>query len=645
MQPTTETPNMNTPEAANETAVTPDAPVTAATPAAPAAAATPAVSATAATPASSELQHYGVHHSYIWLGTIRSTLAILFVLIISMFSSLISIIEDGGVFELATMGAIVGGIGLLFLLLVGVIVLVHFLAYKRLYFTLGPNEFSLYSGIITKKRVHVPYDRVQSVDARASLIQRLFGVRNVFIDTAGGAANKAVTVPYLTKAQAEWLTSELYARKRQALQPQAAQVPSAAGAVSAAPVYNQQGNVLDVGKQAWDEIGGVFADESQVPQVEMRPSFQYGLTNKQLFLAGLSNNTSFVLLIIGFISIISQIVGLASQIFPSQTDMAINSFTSQVVNPMFGFGIAISIAGIVGFLVVIWIIAAAGQCISFGGFRARRIGDRVEVERGLLQHTRQSISIQRVQAVVVKQSVIRRLIGYCEVSLDKIDTNSADDTSQNSSLNTHGVVIHPFCKLSDVPGILQGIVPEYAAVPQGRTPVAPVALRRAIIRRCIWQGGGFWLAVCTAIVQIAINLSFVSGAASSSDDIAFLNFTNAIAIGLYVIAAVVFVLEAISAVKWARESGFAVNERFMKMINGGLSREERSFPRNKIQYGFTKTNPFQRISNVATINVRTAAGVGGTSVDMKDVACEDADDWLNWLQPHPSQVQSAQPLQ
>ena len=98
-------------------------------------------------------------------------------------------------------------------------------------------------------------------------------------------------------------------------------------------------------------------------------------------------------------------------------------------------------------------------------------------------------------------------------------------------------------------------------------------------------------------------------------------------------AAAIFALDIVSAVKWARESGFAVNRQFMKVVNGGLSREERSFPRNKIQYGSTRTNPFQRMAKVATICARTAAGVGGTTIVLWDVTQEDAERWLDWVRP------------
>ena len=57
----------------------------------------------------------------------------------------------------------------------------------------------------------MPYKRVQSVDMRAGLLQRIVGVCTLEIDTAGGSSNKAILVPYLTKSDAEALRAELLA--------------------------------------------------------------------------------------------------------------------------------------------------------------------------------------------------------------------------------------------------------------------------------------------------------------------------------------------------------------------------------------------------------------------------------------------------
>ena len=209
----------------------------------------------------SEPVRHQVHHSYIWLGTLRVVLAVFVVAVVSMLSSIIGAISEGmhgGGAEVGFVIAVTAGISLAaFVVFVAIVFLVHWLAYKRLYYVLGPDEFNLYSGIITKKRVHVPYNKVQSVDQKASLLQRIAGVRTLYIDTAGGANNKAVVVPYVTKHDAEWLRSELFARKdasirgvsyRESARPQTQGTRPQRPGAPVPPQDEREGrNILDVG--------------------------------------------------------------------------------------------------------------------------------------------------------------------------------------------------------------------------------------------------------------------------------------------------------------------------------------------------------------------------------------------------------------
>lgn len=578
-----------------------------------------------------------VHHSYIWLGSIQAAVAILVVMLFSMFSSVVGALAEGDGMapgELPLLMIVIGAIVLGFLLLVGLIFLFQWWSYKHLYYELGPEEFNLYSGIFNKKRVHVPYQRIQSVDQRATLLQRIFGVCTVSIDTAGGAANKAVQVPYVQKTQAEELRRELFARKQYVAAVQSGVAPEvAAQAVSVAagvvPAPTGDGNVLDAPAEIWQDVRGVFGGEAVDTG---RVTYEYGLSNKELIFTGLSNNTAFLVVVLGIFGGVSQFVG---ELFPLFMG-SMNDIMASGVSLLGGNVIA---AGVVAFLVAavaLWAFSALGTCIAFGGFRARRRDSRIEVERGLLQHQFQGVDIDRVQSVVVRQSFVRRLLGYCELSLGKIDAASENQENQQKSLNQQGIVIHPFVKMSRVPEILAGIVPEFADVPADNRPLAPVALRRALIRRCIIQGTGFWLAVLIAIGQVSANLLVDL---SVSDQAAMLGFVNLGAYLGYALCVVLLIIDAVAAVLWFRGSGFAFNRRFMQVSNGGLARETISFPRRKIQFGYTKTNPFQRNAGTATINARTAAGVGGTTIKLIDAAEDDARAWLEWLKPQGNVIQ------
>lgn len=619
-----------------------------------------------AAPAGQALPRHHVHHSYIWLESVRTALIVAVCIIAANFSTIFGLVAEEGLDIEGGIVLAVAGIGTLVVLLIvfALIVVARVVGYKHLYFTVGPDEFTLYSGVFNKKQVHVPYQRVQSVDQRATLLQRIFGVCTVSIDTAGGAANKAVVAPYVTKAQAEWLRAELYNRKGAlAAQAAAAAAPGAptapmtdvaptapsavAGIASVArgaesfaaamPNPAATGNVLDVGVEAWNQVGGVFAGPAQDTG---RVTYEYGLTNKELFLAGLSNTTSVGLIFAGLVVGVLQIVGLVFDVMGDAADSAVESAMVFAGSQAAAYLIGLVSAGVVVLVLVLWLISAVGSCISYGGFAARRRNNRIEVEYGLFQHTFQGIDIDRVQSVVVKQSFIRRLLGYCELSLGKIDALVSEDSgNQKNTLANDGIVIHPFVKMSRVPEILAGLVPEFADLPQETRPVAKVALRRAVVRQGFLFGGGFWLAVVAILCLVGLNMVVRAAEAGAFeiDDALALAMVNSFGGGLLVIllvlAAILIIVDVVNAVLWARESSFAYNRSFMQVSNGGLSRETVSFPRQKIQFGCTQRNPLQRRAGTDTLHATTAAGSGGTTTTLIDVSHEDAMAWLDWVKP------------
>ena len=605
-------------------------------------------------PMPQEPPRHHVHHSYIWLGSIQAGAAMFFVVLVSGFSGFVGALADGETIgdDLPLLMLVIGAIVLGLVLIIGLVALFQWLSYKHLYYVIGPEEFNLYSGIFNKKRVHVPYQRIQSVDQRASLLQRLFGVCTVSIDTAGGSNNKAVQVPYVQKSQAEQLRTELFARKQYATAVQEGMAPQeAAVAVAAASgvVLPQAGaagqaaaagagaagqaphNVLDAPAEIWTDVRGVFGG-SAVDTGKV--SYEYGLSNKELLFTGLSNNTAFVLVILGILGGAAKFASQMAPVLTGMVDPIVGQFMLLSGQLFGGNLVAAGVALVLVVAAVMWLLSIVGSAISFGGFRACRRDNRIEVERGLLQHQFQGVSVDRVQSVIVKQSFIRRLLGYCELSLGKIDAAAEGSDEQQKSLS-QGLVVHPFVKMSRVPEILAGLVPEFAGVPVESTPVAPVALRRALIRRGIIQGTGLWLAVVIAIGQVCSNAFIVPDA----DGLTVLFYINTGAFIGYALCLVLFVLDLVGAVLWFRGSGFAYNEHFMQVSNGGFARETVSFPRKKIQFGYTKTNPFQRRARTATVSARTAAGIGGTTIRLIDVCEEDARSWLDWLKPRGNVVE------
>ena len=568
-----------------------------------------------------------VHHAYIWMGSLRVVSIVFVVMLFSVFPSIIQGAAKGT--ELGFSASFLGVSAFVILIvLIAIMFIIQTLSYKNLFYELGPDEFSLYSGIFNKKRVHVPYQRVQSVNQKMSLIQRIFGVCTVYIDTAGGSNNKAIVVPYLLNTDAEYLRAEIFVRKQAPLQRSETSERGGEQPLSSASGKNEFSgtNVLDNPAEIISDIRGVFGGQ----RVDAGAvSYQYGLSNKELVFTGLSNSAGAVLIVFSFVGLIMGTVFpfIQSMFGKSIVEQGIAQVTEAFAGQLF--------VGIIGFMIfvfaVAWIISIISSIIRYGGFRACRRQNRIEVEHGLLQHSFQGVDIERVQSVIIRQSFIRRCIGYCEISLGKIDAmQDAQEQQKNNSLSHRGVIVHPFVRLKRVPEILDGLVPEFSDMQFENRKLPSISLRRALIRRVILKGGGFWMAIIVAVSQLLVHMFMSTATTQNTQALAMIDTVAAV---LYMLCIVIAILEAINAVLWHRGSDFGFNERFFQIVNGGFSRETVFLPRKKIQFGFVKTNPLQRSAKVATINTRTAVGIGGTTLRLIDVCEDDAEKWLDWLLP------------
>ena len=92
--------------------------------------------------------------------------AIAAAMVISAIGSIASLLEEGAPSIAVLPVAFAVGLAVA-VLLAGIVFSAQWLSWKNLSYELTPTEFSLFSGVISKKRRHVPYQRVQSVNQQA----------------------------------------------------------------------------------------------------------------------------------------------------------------------------------------------------------------------------------------------------------------------------------------------------------------------------------------------------------------------------------------------------------------------------------------------------------------------------------------------
>lgn len=613
------------------------------------------VSQSQTTPASAtDPVKHKLNHSYIWLGALR----VLPVIIVAAFASSTELIIDlaldsatGGYGFLAILALLI-----IILLVTGIVMLVRFISYRYIWYEYAGDEFSYYSGIISKKRVHIPYQRIQSINQKASLFQRIAGVCTVSIETAGGAENKAVILPYVEKSAAEALRRELFERKQLAQMKEAGiQIPAAASSaniasptgapvtsipapanpsVQAAPVAG--GNALDTPAQIANDFRGVFGGDA----IDMGTvTYEYGLSNKQLALAAITGKSSFTMVFFSIVMAAASLISSIAFLLGTSEDEIFDTLSS-LINLIPSSWIIGAIASVVGFaliiMVVVWVVMLVSTCISYGGFRTRRRGARIETEYGIISHNFNGIDIDRIQSIEINQSFFQRLLKSCTLSLARVASASQESSSDAKKAAQTNLVIHPFVKLDQVDAVLENLLPEWGGLPQADKKLPQRARRRALTRRAILQGGGVWLAVITFVTMFFIALPIQLDAFSSSelsDYLAFYLVADIISRVLYVIALLLFVLDIIGALLWHRGSGFGYDRRYITITNSGFSTNRTITPRMKVQLATLQTNPLQRHRHLTTIIAFTAAGVGSSTLKLIDVEQDAAKAWFDWCHP------------
>ncbi len=118
--------------------------------------------------------------------------------------------------------------------LVGV-VLVIALSIARWYTTryrITPTQVELRTGLLNRKTVVAPADRVRTVDVTAPLLHRLLGLAKVDIGTGGGGRGESLVLDALSRGPAGQLRAELLHR-RTATAPAGVPCRAARGAVGA----------------------------------------------------------------------------------------------------------------------------------------------------------------------------------------------------------------------------------------------------------------------------------------------------------------------------------------------------------------------------------------------------------------------------
>jgi putative membrane protein len=289
----------------------------------------------------------------------------------------------------------------------------------RFQFKVEEGEMHIKRGIFVRKDLYLTKDRIQVIDISSGVIQRLFGLVKIDIQTAGSTSRAAM--------------------------------------IEAVP--------LETAKLIKQKLSNNGATSKEVTEDDMaqNKAHKYGLPNKDLLIAA---STS------GRFGIALSILGtLFSQIEPAIRESNLFEYLFSMLPAQTDTFMIISI--IVVFVVIAWLISFFSTLFMYGDFSLEVKKDELLISRGIFEKKRITVPYKRIQALYVTEGIIRQPLGFCSVHIHS--AGYGDEQGSGS------IVLFPLIKRKKVNSLLEKVVPHYDVNLEGIKPPMR-AMRRYIFR-------------------------------------------------------------------------------------------------------------------------------------------------------------------
>ena len=76
-------------------------------------------------------------------------------------------------------------------------------------------------------------------------------------------------------------------------------------------------------------------------------------------------------------------------------------------------------------MAISWIISTAGYVLKYANFKIERKGEEIRIVQGLFEKKEFVLKLHRIQAITVKECMLRQPFGYCAVEVEAIHSIGA----------------------------------------------------------------------------------------------------------------------------------------------------------------------------------------------------------------------------
>lgn len=395
------------------------------------------------------------------------------------------------------------------------------------------NILHIKHGVFVKKESYLNKERVQNVSTSSNIIYQILGLTKLNIEVAGGGSEPEVMLAGIKEDEAKGLIALLHKER------------------------------------------SVVAEE--VPAGEGSKTV-YQLTAKEILFASITSGR--------FGLVFSMLVILYTEFNQFLPEWLINKVEAYVMDN--GVYELIVMAAIL--MAISWIISTAGYALKYANFKIERNGNEIRIVQGLFDKKEFVLKLHRIQAITVKEGILRQPIGYCSVEVEVI---------QSIESAGNEVMLHPFMKKKNVQQLLA-----YLQLPYEMEEEI-VHLPKAALRRYIIMG---WITSAVLAVPIA-------GAS--------IYFKQYIALFTLIPLCIAFTILA-----YARytSGGYMMKENQLTMVYRGLAKYTGIMRRRHVQAVGYNQSYFQKKDELCTAVV----SVAGHRYKVKHMRKEDTLRIYNW---------------
>ncbi|QJD87246.1 PH domain-containing protein [Cohnella herbarum] len=330
-----------------------------------------------------------------------------------------------------------------------------YLSWRRFTYVRDDRQLLVRSGVLFRQVKAIHRNRVHSIQIQQPFIQRMLGISQVVVETAGGGGKPEVVIRAVSLEEAE----AIQALARRDLE----EIPV---------VEEDQSSASEsIARTASRPIAMLAADETAPTSIQ-----SIHVSSKTLTLAALT--TTNIQLTLAFIAGIASFADdiLGKSVYESLADTAMKS-----LNGPFAIVIWSGVA-----LLLAWVLSIGLYVWKYAGFKLERNGDRITVSHGLLEKRQLTFSVAKVQAVLFVEGLLRKPLGRGEVRL--LVVQSDKETS---------VMLHPYLKADELEGLLASLMPDVK-------PIAPTIVPEGKA----WLAFVRWKAIVTGVAAAGLIYGF-----------------------------------------------------------------------------------------------------------------------------------------